>query len=159
MTHTLSASAKKVQEALNAQGFSFRVTELPASTRTAQEAAEAVGCRVEQIAKSLVFKGKQTGKPYLVIACGINRVNEKKFGRQVGEPIVKPDADFVREQTGFSIGGVPPVGHAMPIQTWIDEDLLKFDAIWAAAGTPNAVFELRAQDLQKLTNGEVVPVK
>ena len=159
MTHTLSASAKKVQEALNAQGFSFRVTELPASTRTAQEAAEAVGCRVEQIAKSLVFKGKQTGKPYLVIACGINRVNEKKFGRQVGEPIVKPDADFVREQTGFSIGGVPPVGHAMPIQTWIDEDLLKFDAIWAAAGTPNAVFELRAQDLQKLTKGEVISVK
>ncbi len=159
MTHTLSASAKKVQEALNAQGFSFRVTELPASTRTAREAAEAVGCRVEQIAKSLVFKGKQTGKPYLVIACGINRVNEKKFGRQVGEPIVKPDADFVREQTGFSIGGVPPVGHVTPIQTWIDEDLLEFDVIWAAAGTPNAVFELRAQDLQKLTKGEIVSVK
>jgi prolyl-tRNA editing enzyme YbaK/EbsC (Cys-tRNA(Pro) deacylase) len=159
MTNELSSSAKKVQDALSGQGFSFRVAELPASTRTAREAADAVGCRVEQIAKSLVFKGKQTGEPYLVIASGINRVDEKKFGKRVGEPIVKPDADYVRERTGFSIGGVPPVGHVKPIRTWIDEDLLTYDVIWAAAGTPNAVFELRSQDLQKLTNGEVVPVK
>ena len=159
MPDKLSSSAKKVQGALHAQGFAFRVTELPASTRTAGEAAEAVGCRVEQIAKSLVFKGKQTGEPYLVIASGINRVDEKKLSRRVNEPIVKPDADFVREETGFSIGGVPPIGHLKPIKTWIDEDLLKYDVIWAAAGTPNAVFELRAEDLQKLTRGEVVPVK
>ena len=159
MMNRLSLSAEKVQEALKAQGFSFQVTELPASTRTAAEAAKAVGCRVEQIAKSLVFKGKQTGAPYLVIASGVNRVDEKKFAEQVGEPIVKPDADFVRDQTGFSIGGIPPVGHRKTIKTWIDEDLLTHDVIWAAAGTPNAVFKLRARDLQKLTHGVVVPVK
>jgi len=159
MTIKLSSSAKKVQDVLNEQGFSFRVVELPASTRSAREAAEAVGCRVEQIAKSLIFKGKQTGDPYLVIASGINRVDEKKFSRRVGELIVKPDADYVRERTGFSIGGVPPVGHVEAIRTWIDEDLLAYDVIWAAAGTPNAVFELRAEDLQKLTNGVVVQVK
>jgi len=159
MTDTLSTSARKVQEILSRQGFTFRVRELPASTRTAREAADAVGCRVEQIAKSLIFRGTRTDAPILVIASGINRVNESKLADLVGEPVAKADAEFVRAHTGFSIGGVPPVGHTNPIKTWLDEDLLQWDVIWAAAGTPHAVFELRPEDLQKMTNGEVGRIK
>ena len=159
MTDTLCTSARKVQEVLSRQGFPFRVRELPASTRTAREAAIAVGCRVEQIAKSLIFRGTRTDAPILVIASGINRVNESKLADLVGEPVAKPDAEFVRAHTGFSIGGVPPVGHTNPIKTWLDEDLLQWDVIWAAAGTPNAVFELRPDDLQKLTNGKIAEIK
>jgi len=159
MTDTLSSSAQKVQEVLSRQGFPFRVRELPASTRTAREAAVAVGCRVEQIAKSLIFRGTRTDAPILVIASGINRVNESKLADLVGEPVAKPDAEFVRAHTGFSIGGVPPVGHTNPIKTWLDEDLFQWNVIWAAAGTPNAVFELRPDDLQKLTNGKIAEIK
>lgn len=159
MTDNLSSSAQKVQEVLSRQGFTFRVRELPASTRTAREAADAVGCRVEQIAKSLIFRGTQTDAPILVIASGINRVNESKLADLVGEPVAKADAEFVRAHTGFSIGGVPPIGHTNPIKTWLDEDLLQWDVIWAAAGTPNAVFELRPEDLQKLTNGKIAEIK
>ena len=159
MTDNLSSSAQKVQEVLSRQGFTFSVRELPASTRTAREAADAVGCRVEQIAKSLIFRGTRTDAPILVIASGINRVNESKLADLVGEPVAKADAEFVRAHTGFSIGGVPPVGHTNPIKTWLDEDLLQWDVIWAAAGTPHAVFELRPEDLQKLTHGEIGRIK
>ena len=155
----LSPSAQKVQQALNAFGLPLYVLELPASTRSAVEAAQAVGCRVEQIAKSLIFRSSLSGRPVLVIASGPNRVNEKKIGELLGEPIGKADADFVRQRTGFAIGGVPPVGHAEPLETFIDEDLLKLDEIWAAAGTPNAVFRLTPLDLVKITSGRVVAVK
>jgi len=159
MTDNLSSSARKVQEVLSRQGFTFSVRELPTSTRTAREAADAVGCRVEQIAKSLIFRGTRTDAPILVIASGINRVNESKLADLVGEPVAKADAEFVRAHTGFSIGGVPPVGHTNPIKTWLDEDLLQWDVIWAAAGTPHAVFELRPEDLQKLTHGKIGRIK
>jgi prolyl-tRNA editing enzyme YbaK/EbsC (Cys-tRNA(Pro) deacylase) len=129
------------------------------TTRSAQEAADAVGCRVGQIAKSLIFTGKQTKQPILVIASGPNRVNEKAISQYIAEPIIMANADFVREHTGFAIGGVPPTGHLNPLRTFIDEDLMKFDAIWAAAGTPNAVFKLTPDELQKITAGEVVSVK
>ena len=155
----LSPSAQKVQLALNAFGLPLQVVELPASTRSAVEAAQAIGCRVEQIAKSLIFRSSQSGRPVLVIASGPNRVNEKKIGELLGEPIGKADADFVRQRTGFVIGGVPPVGHTEPLETFIDEDLLKLDEIWAAAGTPNAVFCLKPADLVKITSGRVVAVK
>ena len=155
----LSPSAKKVQHALDAFGVQLQVLELPASTRSAVEAAQAVGCQVEQIAKSLIFRSSQTGRPVLVIASGPNRVNEKKIGELLGEPIGKADADFVRQQTGFVIGGVPPVGHPQPIATFVDEDLLKFHEIWAAAGTPNAVFRLSPQDLVIITSGRVINIK
>ncbi len=158
MVDELSSSARKVQETLEGQGFPFRVVELPASTRTAREAAEAIGCQAGQIAKSLVFKGKHSGKPLLVIASGTNRVDETKLAELAGEPIGKADADFVRQRTGFSIGGVPPVGHAEPLQTWIDEDLLHYEAIWAAAGTPHAVFELKPTDLPEMTGGEIAAI-
>jgi prolyl-tRNA editing enzyme YbaK/EbsC (Cys-tRNA(Pro) deacylase) len=159
MTNDLSSSARKVQEALNARGFSSQVVELPDSTRTAREAAQAIGCGVEQIVKSLIFKGKQSNKPILVVASGTNRVNEKRLGQLAGEPITKADADFVRQHTGFAVGGVPPLGHVEPIQTFIDEDLLLYDEIWAAAGTPFAVFKLTPVDLQAMTEGETVSIK
>ena len=159
MSEELSSSAAKVQEVLNAHGVACQVVEMKQTTRSAQQAAEAVGCRVGQIAKSLIFKGKQTHQPVLVIASGPNRVNEKKVSRIICEPLAKADADFVRESTGFSIGGVPPVGHRKPLKTFIDEDLLKFKEIWAAAGTPNAVFKLTPEELKKITHGQVISVK
>ena len=119
----LRSSAQKVQDVLRALGFQFEVVELPASTRSAAEAANSVGCQVGQIAKSLVFKTKHTQRPVLVIASGANRVDEAKIGELAGEPIEKADADFVREHTGFVIGGVPPVGHLELLLTFIDEDL------------------------------------
>jgi prolyl-tRNA editing enzyme YbaK/EbsC (Cys-tRNA(Pro) deacylase) len=155
----LQSSAKKVQEALTALGLSCQVVELPASTRTAQEAAQAIGCTVAQIVKSLIFRGTRTGKPILVLASGVNRVNEKRLGEMAGEPIGKADADFVREHTGFAIGGVPPVGHSTPIETYIDADLLQYQEIWAAAGTPRAVFRLIPQDLQKMNHGSIVSIE
>ncbi len=155
----LSPSAQKVQDALNQYGLQLEVVELPASTRSAVEAAQAIGCRVEQIAKSLVFRSEQTGQPVLVIASGPNRVNEKRIAEALGEGIGKADADFVRSQTGFVIGGVPPVGHSQRLKTFIDTDLLKLSEIWAAAGTPNAVFRLTPQDLVRITGGQVIEIK
>jgi prolyl-tRNA editing enzyme YbaK/EbsC (Cys-tRNA(Pro) deacylase) len=134
------------------------VVELPGSTRTSQEAADAVGCKVEQIAKSIVFQGKQSGKPILVVASGANRINEKKLRDLVAEPVKKADADFVRSETGFVIGGVPPVGHLKAIEIFIDEDLLKYEEIWAAAGTPHAVFKLAPADLTRMTGGKIVKI-
>ena len=159
MSKELSSSAQKVQTILKTLGFAGRVVELPDSTRTAKEAAQAVGCRVEQIVKSLVFKGKHSGKPVLVVASGPNRVNEKRLSELVGEPIEKADADFVRQRTGFVVGGVPPVGHSERLETFIDEDLLQCEEIWAAAGTPHAVFQLTPADLKAMTDGQVVSVK
>ena len=158
MSKKLSSSAKKVQDALISHGLSCQVLELPSTTRTAQEAAQTIGCQVGQIVKSLVFMGKQTQKPILVVASGSNRVNEKKLSKLVSEPIKRANADFVRERTGFAIGGVPPVGHSERLETFIDEDLLKFQTIWAAAGTPNAVFKLTPNDLKIITKGKTVSI-
>jgi prolyl-tRNA editing enzyme YbaK/EbsC (Cys-tRNA(Pro) deacylase) len=152
----LSASARKVQQALADQGFSLEVVELPHSTRTAVEAAQAVGCEVGQIVKSLIFRGLRSQQPIMVAASGSNRVKEKRIASLVDEPLGKADADFVRQHTGFVIGGVPPIGHAQPLQTFIDEDLLQYSEIWAAAGTPHAVFRLTPADLVKMTGGRVV---
>ncbi len=158
MTQTLSPSAQKVQAALDALGFSYRVQESERATRSAAEAADAVGCEVGQIAKSLIFRGQQTGTPILVIASGTNRVNETLIGEQLGEPIEKAAADFVRQHTGFAIGGIPPVGHRAQLTTLIDQDLLQYESIWAAAGTPNALFRLVPRDLITMTGGRVVAV-
>lgn len=158
MGEHLSPSAMKVQESLKAMGVNCEVIELPGSTRTAAEAASAVGCEVAQIAKSLVFQGKSSGKPIMVIASGSNRVNEKKLRELVSEPVRKAEADFVRAVTGFAIGGVPPVGHAQPIDIYIDRDLLHHDHIWAAAGTPHAVFKLTPSELARITQGKTVDI-
>jgi prolyl-tRNA editing enzyme YbaK/EbsC (Cys-tRNA(Pro) deacylase) len=159
MATELSASAQKVQEALTALGLPCQVVELPASTRTAQEAAQAIGCTVAQIVKSLIFRGMRTGKALLVLASGVNRVNEKRLGEMAGEPVGKADADFVRQRTGFAIGGVPPLGHSTAIETYIDTDLLQYPEVWAAAGTPRAVFRLSPQDLPKMNHGSIVSIK
>lgn len=156
MTSNLSNSAKRVQDFLASKGFTFEVRELPASTRTAQEAADSIGCAVGQIAKSLVFKEKNTGRPILVIASGSNRVDLKKIKTATGLELGKADGKFVKERVGFAIGGVPPVGHNEPLQTILDPDLKNYETIWAAAGTPFAVFQLKAADLETLTNGEWV---
>jgi len=159
MSGSLSKSARKVQDALKAKGFAFEVVELPQSTRTAVEAANAIGCHLGQIVKSLIFKGRESGDPILVIASGANRVDEKRVRELIGEKIGKADADFVREHTGFAIGGVPPLGHVKKIRTLIDEDLLTYDEVWAAAGTSHAVFKLKPADLEVMTGGEVVSIK
>jgi len=137
-------------------GFSLQVVESAQTTRSAAEAAQAIGCRVEQIAKSLVFRKTGTDKPILVIASGPNRVNEEVIASHCGEPVKMGNADFVRKQTGFAIGGVPPVGHPEPLETYIDQDLVQQEEIWAAAGTPNAVFRLSPEDLKKMTGGRVI---
>ena len=157
---TLPNSAQRVQDALTAAGASLEVVELPASTRTAAEAAAAIGCSVAQIAKSLVFKITPADHPLLVIASGTNRVNLEAVQQQLGitGQIVKADASFVRAQTGFVIGGVPPVGHDQPLHTLIDQDLLQYEMIWAAAGTPHTVFRLTPQILLHITGGEVVSI-
>ena len=159
MTGLLSASAQKVQNTLRALGLNNEVRELPATTKSAAEAAAAIGCQVAQIAKSLVFKTRTSGKPILVIASRANRVDEKKIAGFLGEPIERADADFVREKTGFAIGGIPPVGHSEKLLTFIDEDLLQYEIIWAAGGNPNAVFKLTPVELGNMTGGKVVPVK
>jgi prolyl-tRNA editing enzyme YbaK/EbsC (Cys-tRNA(Pro) deacylase) len=155
---SLGPSAQKVQEALRALGFEYTVIESAQPSRTSAEAARLVGCEVGQIAKSLVFRTAQTGRPVLVIASGANRVNEWRIGVLLKEVLEKAPAAFVREVTGYAIGGIPPVGHARPIDTFIDEDLLQFEQIWAAAGTPNALFRLAPADLVAMTGGRVIKV-
>jgi Cys-tRNA(Pro) deacylase len=156
---TLSHSADKFQNLLNSLGYEYQVIEHAESTRTAQEAAERAGCELGQIVKSLIFKGKDSGKPILVLTSGANRVDEKRIREYAQEGIGKADADFVRTITGYAIGGVPPLGHIQKMETYLDEDFLQYKTIWAAAGTPNAIFELKTSDLQKMTNGTIVRVK
>jgi prolyl-tRNA editing enzyme YbaK/EbsC (Cys-tRNA(Pro) deacylase) len=153
-----SPSVQKVHDALVALGLPHDIVELARPARTAVEAAAAVKCSVSQIAKSLVFRGAQSGRPVLVIASGANRVNEQTVATLVAEPIEKADADFVRERTGFAIGGVPPLAHAHPVEALIDEDLVAHAEIWAAAGHPNTVFKISSADLVTMTRGRVVRI-
>ena len=147
--------AKKVQGAL---GPNFTVLEFDQPTASAAQAATAIGCAVAQIAKSLVFADAK-GAPVLVIASGANRVDEVKVGEILGTPIHRADANFVKSATGFSIGGVPPVGHAKRPFVLLDRDLEGFTQIWAAAGTPNAVFKLTPIQLKQLTGGVYYDIK
>lgn len=156
MSSTIRDSAMRVQEFLTAKGFSFEVKELADSTRTAREAADSVGCKVAQIAKSLVFKDKRTGDPVLVIASGANRVDLKKIKAATGLNLGRADGNYVKEKVGFAIGGVPPAGHIRALTTFLDPDLRSHDTIWAAAGTPFALFQLSPDDLVPLTDGQWV---
>lgn len=150
MKPATAASALKVQAVL---GPDYAVLEFDASTRTAAEAAAAIGCSVVAIAKSLVFRAEPSGRAVLAIVSGVDRVDERKLGALVGERIGRADPDFVRETTGFAIGGVPPLGHAATLLTFIDAGLDGFETVWAAAGTPNAVFRVTPTDLLRLTGG------
>jgi len=153
MASKFSDRVKRVQGFLFAKGFSFEVQELPSSTRTAQEAADSIGCAVAQIAKSLVFQESETNLPILVIASGSNRVSLAKIEKETGLKLGKADGNYVKDRVGYAIGGVPPVGHNEPLETILDQDLKKYEVIWAAAGTPFAVFQLKPADLEPLTNG------
>ena len=155
----MKGSAARVQRALRGYGLHVMVREMPSSTRTAKEAAAAIGCEVGQIAKSLVFRGVQTGSALLVIASGNNRVNEATLLVVVGEPIARATPEFVRDATGYAIGGVPPVGHDRALRVWIDEDLFAYEVVWAAAGTPFAVFPITPAELQRVAGAARVGVK
>lgn len=155
----LKESAQQVQSKLVELGYPNKVVELSDSTRTAQEAAEAIGCGVAQIAKSIIFRLQSTDDPLLVIASGLNHINEKQLSSQLNETLGKADADFVRRRTGFVIGGVPPLGHTEAISTIVDEELFQFKTIWAAAGHPKAVFELTPGQLVDMTKGHVMAIK
>lgn len=159
MTKLQAGSAKKVQDFLLDNGFSCNVKELPDSTRTAAEAAKAIGCEVAQIAKSLIFMDKATGNPILIIASGVNQVDIKKIEHSTGLHLIKADGKFVKEKVGFAIGGVPPVGHNEKILTFLDPDLMGYEWIWAAAGTPFAVFQLSSKEIQKMTDGKFIDLK
>lgn len=148
-------SALKVQQIL---GPDFSVLEFDASTKTAADAAAAIGCTVAQIAKSILFRASASGRPVLVVASGPNRVDEKRVEALIGERIGRADADFVRTSTGFAIGGVPPVGHLTAPIVLLDETLWAFSEIWAAAGTPSAVFRLTPDQLRQLTGGQVAAI-
>ncbi len=152
-------SVDRVRAALGALGLQSDIKEFSASTRTSADAAAAIGCSVAQIAKSLVFRAKPSGRAILVMASGANRVDETKLAEALGETIGKADADFVRAETGFAIGGVSPVGHGIKLKTFIDEDLMDFSEIWAAAGSPNSVFRLTPQDLLRVTGGQILALK
>jgi prolyl-tRNA editing enzyme YbaK/EbsC (Cys-tRNA(Pro) deacylase) len=158
MNAGLPASAGRVQRAADALGLAVIVREMPAATRTAEEAAAACGVTVGQIVKSLVFAGATTDKPFLLLVSGSNRVNERDVAAHLGEPLKRMDVDRVRLLTGFAVGGIPPFGHDTPIATYMDRDLLDYDVVWAAAGTPRSVFPIEPGLLRQATGATVIAV-
>lgn len=160
MPRALSPSAQRIQNLLNDLGHPVHVVEYAVATRTAAEAAAVIGCDVAQIAKSVIFRSRDTNRPVLIVASGANRVNEATVARRLavplqGERLAKADAEYVRLTTGFPIGGVPPIGHAVPPVCLFDQDLLRFDTVYAAAGTPTSIFAISPEALQGLTGGVV----
>ncbi|MFM2041644.1 MAG: hypothetical protein RLY86_220 [Pseudomonadota bacterium] len=163
MARALSPSAQRIQNLLNDLGHPLHVIEYAVPTRTAAEAAAVIGCEVGQIAKSIIFRTRDSNRPVLVVASGANRVNEATVQKRLadvlgGERIAKADAEFVRTATGFPIGGVPPVGHTVPPIVLFDQDLLRFDTVYAAAGTPTSIFAVAPDLLRRLTGGSVAEV-
>jgi prolyl-tRNA editing enzyme YbaK/EbsC (Cys-tRNA(Pro) deacylase) len=152
----LKPAAQRVQDALSAKGLDSRVRHMPQATRSAAEAAAACGCSLGQIVKSLLFRGATSGKPYLLLVSGANRVNEQGAAEVIGEPLRRPEANDVREVTGFSIGGIPPLGHKTPIATFMDAALLDYELVWAAAGTPDAVFPVAPERLAAATEARII---
>ena len=155
----LSLSAQKVQDALVLLGSSAVVVEHENPGRTAAEAAVLLRCDIAQIAKSIIFKSTNTGKSVLVITSGANRVDEKKVAVILGDKLAKADAAFVREQTGFAIGGVPPLAHANPGAILLDVDLLKFDQVFPAGGTPHAMFAIDPNELLRISGAQAADVR
>ncbi len=155
----LPPSSQKVAEAARRLALPIEIVVMPSSTRTAEEAAAACGCAVGQIVKSLVFRGAASGRPLLLLVSGANRVDEKTAATAIGEDLSRPDAAFVRETTGFAIGGIPPFGHASPLATFMDRDLLGYPVVWAAAGTPAAVFSADPARLRDATGAAVIGVR
>ena len=159
MESPLPASAARVAEAAAAAGLDTGIVEMAETTRTAEDAARACGCEPGQIVKSLIFRGRTSGKPYLLLVSGKNRVDETKVAGVLGETLARPDADYVRTLTGFAIGGVPPLGHATALQTYMDTDLLAYPEVWAAAGTPRCVMKLDPKALKHATGASEISVR
>ena len=153
----LTPSAQRVQDALAAAGVAARVVEYDVPARTSAEAAAVLGCTVGQIAKSLVFRAA-SGAPVLVIASGAHRVDEAKVAALAGEPIGKADAAFVRAATGYAIGGIPPLAHAQRMRTFVDRNLAQYATVYAAGGTPHAMFPIAPADLVRVCGGAVADV-
>lgn len=157
MTQSLSKSAKSLQNALKSNGLECKVKELINNARTSQDVAKSIGCSIGQIVKSLIFKIETTCEPVLVLASGLNHVNERVIEFEVGGKIVKADARFTKDVTGYVVGGIPPIGHKQKINyIFIDEDLMKYSSLWAAAGAPEAMFNLQPRDLCKITQGKII---
>ena len=151
----MSKSLKRVETALASAGLATDIREMQASTRTAADAAAAVGCGVDQIVKSIIFRGEETGHVVLFLTAGGNRVDDAKASAVAGQPLDKADADLIRAETGFAIGGVSPIGHLTPVTAYLDPRVLDFDTVWAAAGTPRHVFAIKPDDLLRLTGAKV----
>src|SRR5688572_2814834 len=154
----LEPAARRVQDALRARGVGSQVRHMSQTTRTAEEAAAACGCAIGQIVKSLIFRGGRSGRPYLLLVSGANRVDETGVAAAIGEPLRRPDAQYVRDVTGFAIGGIPPLGHDTPLATFLDKTLLDYDVVWAAAGTPDAVFPIAPAKLAEVTAATIIAV-
>lgn len=151
----MSRSLERVRGALAEAGVAVEIVEMDQSTRTADEAAAAAGCAVDQIAKSIIFRGEASGHVVLFLTAGSNRVSPQKASAIAGQPLGKADADLIRAETGFAIGGVAPVGHRVAVPCFFDPRLLDFDVVWAAAGTPRHIFAIAPGDLLRLTGGQV----
>ncbi|MDY8109100.1 YbaK/EbsC family protein [Fulvimarina sp. 2208YS6-2-32] len=159
MTDAPHPAVMRVVADAQSKGIKAKIIHTEATARSAEDAAKALSVSVGEIVKSLVFKGRDSGKPYLLLVSGDNRVDEATVGALLGETLTRPDADFVREATGFAIGGVSPFGATREIATYMDEDLFRFASVWAAAGTPNDVFEVVPLQLRSATKAQLGPVK
>jgi prolyl-tRNA editing enzyme YbaK/EbsC (Cys-tRNA(Pro) deacylase) len=158
MSSPARSASGRVVEAFGQAGIAIEVREHATPTRTVEEAAAACGCPIGAIVKSLVFATRDTGEPRLLLVSGANRVDEAAVAGEIGEALVRPDAKAVRAWTGFAIGGIPPLGHAAPLQTFLDRDLLPYPTVWAAAGTPTSVFSIIPGDLVRATGAAVLRV-
>jgi prolyl-tRNA editing enzyme YbaK/EbsC (Cys-tRNA(Pro) deacylase) len=158
MNASLPPSAQRVLDAAESLGLAIAIHQMPQSTRTAEEAAAACRCGIGQIVKSLVFQGTSSGKPYLLLVSGKNRVDQESMTERVGEALLRPDAATVRAWTGYAIGGIPPFGHDTAMRTLIDRDLLAHGIVWAAAGTPQAVFSIEPEILAQAIKADAIPV-
>ena len=154
----IKEATQRVAAAAAAAGLDVEIVRHGQSTRTAEEAAAACGCAVGQIVKSLVFRGATSGQPVLLLVAGSNRVDETAVQAVIGEALVRPDARYVRDVTGYAIGGIPPLGHPTPLATWLDQDLLAHPSVWAAAGTPDSVFRVAPAALASATGARVLKV-
>ena len=152
-------TAVRLSQRLRESGVDAQVVEFEQPTRTSADAAAAIGCTVAEIAKSVVFRGKASGEAIVVVASGANRVSEEKVAAIVGESLARADAEFVREATGYVIGGVAPIGHAKPVKLLLDDDLQRFETVWAAGGTPHSVFPLTPAQLRSATGADWSDVK
>ena len=159
MKPAVHPTALRTRQALHDAGVQSEPVEFEQSTKTSADAAAAIGCTVAEIAKSIVFRGTASAEAIVVVASGSNRVSEAKVAALVGEALARADAEFVRDATGYAIGGVAPLAHAKPVKLLLDEDLQRFERVWAAAGTPFSVFPITPAELQRITAAAWADVK